>query len=490
MASDPGGAVSGDPVRDPVPGDPVPGDPAAAPVFVLTAARSGSTLLRFILDSHPDLACPPETSVAAACAAVLHSWQVLEAPAATRAGRRPGPVSQPALAAARAMADTAFAHYLAGTGKRRWCDKSLSTAWYAGLIAEIYPEARFICLYRHCMDMIASALEAWPWGIALGPNWATSIAPILNHFAARHPGDTVSAVAEYWLECSHRVAAFEQHHADRCYRLRYEDLVSEPEAVTADLFGFLGLTQVPGITRTCLRAGHDTGPSDAKIWFTSDIGRGSVGRGTVVPARRIAPQVRAGMNEMLAALGYRPVDEHWDQLAGPADPRADPPAAQTADDVRAAGPAVAPGPAERRELAAAVRGLQRRMGSRSAAELRRLREFCPAVAGAEVLLVACDGDGARQELFWSFPAAQAAADGAPGPDEVPRGEVHSAAERMQVTFLASPATWRSLLAGTANMASELDAGRLGYRGYAEGAGIIGTRELKAVAALIGLIQVP
>ena len=476
MASEPGG---------PVPGAPVPGDTAAGPVFVLTAARSGSTLLRFILDSHPDLACPPETGLAAACAAVLHAWQVLEAPAATRAGRRPGHASRPALAAARGMADTAFAHYLAGTGKRRWCDKSLSTAWYAGLIAEIYPEARFICLYRHCTDMIASALEAWPWGIALGPNWATTLAPILNHFAARHPGDTVTAVTEYWLECSRRVAAFEHHYADRCYRLRYEDLVSEPEAVTASLFGFLGLTQVPGITRTCLRASHDTGPSDAKIWFTSDIVRGSVGRGTAVPARRIAPQVRAGMNEMLAALGYRPVDEHWDQLAGPADPRAEPPAAQTADGGQADGAAVAPGAGQRPELAAVLRGLQCRMSSRSAAELRRLREFCPAVARAEVLLVARDGDGARQEMYWSFAAAQAAADGELGPDEPP-----GAAGRIQVTFLASPATWQSLLAGSANMASELDAGRLGYRGYAEGDGIIGTRELKAVAALIGLIQVP
>jgi hypothetical protein len=40
----------------------VTGD-ARRPIFVLTVARSGSTLLRFILDSHPDLACPPETNI-------------------------------------------------------------------------------------------------------------------------------------------------------------------------------------------------------------------------------------------------------------------------------------------------------------------------------------------------------------------------------------------------------------------------------------------
>jgi len=40
------------------------GGPAQSPVFILTAARSGSTLMRLILDTHPELASPPETGVA------------------------------------------------------------------------------------------------------------------------------------------------------------------------------------------------------------------------------------------------------------------------------------------------------------------------------------------------------------------------------------------------------------------------------------------
>jgi hypothetical protein len=38
--------------------------PSTAPTFILATSRSGSTLLRFIIDSHPDFACPPETQVA------------------------------------------------------------------------------------------------------------------------------------------------------------------------------------------------------------------------------------------------------------------------------------------------------------------------------------------------------------------------------------------------------------------------------------------
>jgi hypothetical protein len=49
-----------------------------SPVFILTASRSGSTLLRFILDSHPDLARPPETLIGSSCAAMLHLFDSLE----------------------------------------------------------------------------------------------------------------------------------------------------------------------------------------------------------------------------------------------------------------------------------------------------------------------------------------------------------------------------------------------------------------------------
>src|SRR5713226_1723784 len=47
------------------------------PVFVLCCGRSGSTLLRFLLDAHPDLACPPETNLTALCAHLVNVWSLL-----------------------------------------------------------------------------------------------------------------------------------------------------------------------------------------------------------------------------------------------------------------------------------------------------------------------------------------------------------------------------------------------------------------------------
>jgi hypothetical protein len=71
----------------------------------------------------------------------------------------------------------------------------------------------------------------------------------------------------------------------------------------------------------CFRAAHDPGPSDFKIWHTSGVRADSVGSGVVVPAARLPGPARAGVNEMLAALGYRIVDEQWNAAGLRQDPR-------------------------------------------------------------------------------------------------------------------------------------------------------------------------
>src|SRR6266851_2043288 len=49
------------------------------PVFVLCSGRSGSTLLRVLLDAHPDLACPPETKLPEALGRLITLWSAMEA---------------------------------------------------------------------------------------------------------------------------------------------------------------------------------------------------------------------------------------------------------------------------------------------------------------------------------------------------------------------------------------------------------------------------
>ena len=63
--------------------------------FVLCGGRSGSTLLRFLLDAHPDLACPPETNLPAMAGQLATVWSLIAgAPLASERGDEP-PVIPP-----------------------------------------------------------------------------------------------------------------------------------------------------------------------------------------------------------------------------------------------------------------------------------------------------------------------------------------------------------------------------------------------------------
>jgi Sulfotransferase family len=286
----------------------------ADPVFVLCNGRSGSTLLRFVLDAHPDLACPPETNLPALCAQLATVWSLIEgAPLSANRGDEPPVIPDAAIAGVRATMDRMVGSYLARRGKRRYCDKSLGSARFADLLLRVYPDARFLCLHRHPMDMIASGLEACPFGLSgygFEPYDATS------------PGNTVLALARCWADNAAEIMAVEDRFSDRCLRVRYEDLVTEPEQTAAGIFAFLDAAPAPGISATCFSAERERfGPGDHKIWHTSKISTDSIGRGWSIPATMIAPQVLTAINELAGKLGYLPVDGSWGTSGPPEDLR-------------------------------------------------------------------------------------------------------------------------------------------------------------------------
>ncbi len=296
--------------------------PFADPVFVLCNGRSGSTLLRFLLDAHPQLACPPETNLPMLCVQLARVWSLIEgAPLSANRGDEPPEIPDAAIAGVRETMDRMVGSYLARRGKKRYCDKSLGTAQFAELLSRVYPEARFICLYRHPMDVIASGMEACPWGLnGYG----------FEPYVAAAPGNSVMALANFWADNVQATLMAQERLAGRSFRLRYEDLVADPEETAAELFEFLGVPAAPGISDRCFSVERERfGPADYKIWYTSKISSESVGRGWSVPAGMIAPQLLAVINELAGKLGYLPVDGQWGATEPPADlrvPIAAPPA--------------------------------------------------------------------------------------------------------------------------------------------------------------------
>jgi hypothetical protein len=424
--------------------------------------------------------------VSAALAQLAHVWDVLEN---TGSGEQQPPTAPPApspqaAAAMRAAADDAFRDYLRARGKKRWCDKSLGTFQFADILAQVYPDAKFIVLTRHCMDVIASGVEICPWGLSRYG---------FDQFVAQYPGNSVAAIGSYWLACTQANLAFAEQHPDSCHRVRYEDLVAAPEETAAAILSFLDAAPAPGITGTAFATPHDSdGPGDEKIWFTSGVTGDSVGRGVNVPAAALPPPLRQLINETLTKLDYRTVEDDWNAANGPVDPRSDARTAAgkiaTADD-SVLGEEGMPG--EDGEVQRAMRAIATRIAARSQADLDAIAAHWPGVAGTTVRIIVQGTDGDNQEIRWHFPgAANGSVNGtANAGSDVAPAKRNSEANRQSPAIIAAPATWQSLLDGRSNFVTEITASRLRCVNPRD-VHRLRSDEVHATAALLGLAAIP
>lgn len=330
-------------------------------------ARSGSTLLRFLLDAHPALACPPETRLPWLCGQLAGVWSLLDGtPLGDDPATDAGAVPEPALAGVRRLVDDLTGEYLRRRRKRRYCDKSLGVAPQVPMLVKMFPGARFLCLYRHPMDMIASGIEACPWGLnGFG----------FDAYAASWPGNSVQALAHFWSDNATSILAAEEQFPERCHRVFYEDMVTDPETVAAGIFDFLGVEPAPGISHACFSQDREPlGPADFKIWHTSEIKPDSVGRGWHVPAGQMRSGMRDKVNELAAKLGYLRVGDDWGNLPSPPALRQQRPGASSTEAVPSAGGSALLLPAGQRALSRKIReGVARLAADPTAAAAFRQR---------------------------------------------------------------------------------------------------------------------
>ncbi|WP_323747838.1 sulfotransferase family protein [Catenulispora rubra] len=394
------------------------------PVFVLCSARSGSTLLRFILDSHPALTCPPEVGPGRTCASLLQLIDTLAGRADSERKNEAesstvSTIDRGAAETIRRVIDGQYGDYARRHGKGRWCDKSLDNAAFGSLLAQVFPDAKFICLYRQCMDVIDSGLEASPWGLS-----SFGFAP----HAAEFPGNSVAAIGHYWLFTTQTIREFEESHRERCMRVRYEDLVSDPELIANSVFNFLGESPISGIADLCLNTEHDShGAGDQKIWFTDKISTASVGRGERVPVMAIPPPLLDGINLVLTDLGYPQVGHRGEGESGHGSDAT---------------------PSPDLEVAAAIR--DRLVTSSEAKRADVLRRW-PTLRAADITIKIGETWAESAAITWRFPSEE---------QNLADSESISDTPETKLRVLASAAVWRALLAGESNLAIDLVAGRV------------------------------
>ena len=206
-----------------------------APMPVIVGApRSGTTLLRLMLDAHPDLAIPPETGFFAYVAALEGTGDALrtrffelvtafppDAPNWHDFG-----LAREAFAEALrpiepfTLADGLRAFYRLYAqrfGKPRWGEKTPDYSRHVGTFAKLLPEAHFIHIIRDGRDVAASWRQQW--------------------FS---PGREPEVLAQGWIE---RVQAARNAGAQGVHytEVFYEELVAQPEQVVRRLCTYLDL---------------------------------------------------------------------------------------------------------------------------------------------------------------------------------------------------------------------------------------------------------
>ena len=205
------------------------------PLFVVGCGRSGTTMLRLMLDSHPDLAIPGESHF------ITELWK------RRRRYRSPAGFDAPRLVAdimrmshfqrwgmpealvwewLEALEKPGFAQsveavfrsYADYQGKKRWGDKTPIYVRAIPLLVRLFPNARFLHIIRDGRNVAASYLTL-PWGPA-----------------------TIKQAAWRWRrDVSAGRRAGRKLGPGRYLEIRYEALVSHPREVLQSVCRFAGL---------------------------------------------------------------------------------------------------------------------------------------------------------------------------------------------------------------------------------------------------------
>ena len=212
------------------------------PLLVLGVRRSGTTLLRVVLDRHSQLAIPDESYFVPQLAGrrrdridvdafvddlrrlkTLRDWDVSVED--VRARLTPGMPLGRAIAAV-------YETYAANRGKSRWGDKTPMYMQHLPLLERLFPDAVYVHLIRDGRDAAVSFL-GMPEGIVT-KTWA-------------HPRTAADFACQWRAEVKAAQALGGRVGPDRYLEVRYEALVADAAAEVERICAFAGLPFEPAM---------------------------------------------------------------------------------------------------------------------------------------------------------------------------------------------------------------------------------------------------
>lgn len=278
------------------------------PVLLLGVRRSGTTLLRVMLDRHPELAVPDESYFIPQLAERHRGPIAVDSflddlgrlPTLREWGVRPDEVAprlRPGMSPGEAIA-AVFETYAAKRGKARWGDKTPLYMQYLGLLARLFPAARFVHLIRDGRDAALSFLDM-PEGI------------VTRTFA--HPRSAVDFACQWRCEVVAARRLGRRVGEERYLEVRYEALVADPERELRRVCAFLGLDYEPAMVEYAGEVDVSRRPHQRSLLLPPTPGLRDWRRD--LPGADAA-RFRAVAGDLLAELGYAPAEEAAVSLTG------------------------------------------------------------------------------------------------------------------------------------------------------------------------------
>lgn len=173
--------------------------------------RSGSTLLRLILDSHPRIAIGPETGF---MGAVMGTKRIADWKNGADWYQRIDWTEPELDERLRDFYTGMFARYAERQGKVRWGEKTPFHTTYIAEMAQIFPESVFVAIVRHPGAVAASLLRNF-------------------HY-------TFDEALSYWTTTNLAMVEGARSLGDRFVLCRYEELVTHAEPVLHELMHTIG----------------------------------------------------------------------------------------------------------------------------------------------------------------------------------------------------------------------------------------------------------
>lgn len=203
-----------------------------SPIFVLGSPRSGTTMLRLMLNNHRNIVIPPEcgfaiwfyekyhskeidkTTIEHFIADLVHAKKIETWNLDFEMLRKYLMAKQPSVYAELVSHVYEFYGYSANRNFLRWGDKNNFYVRYIDIIKEMFPSSRLIHIVRDGRDVACS--------------YKTINRSNIESKYAPHLPDTISAIASQWVDNLQAVIeSFTKISWQQTYEIRYEDLTSE-----------------------------------------------------------------------------------------------------------------------------------------------------------------------------------------------------------------------------------------------------------------------